>query len=63
MYNEMIQNIKKNRPAESFYFSESSGETYVNSFDGLLTWMWNLYDLVPASVTDCNVYSQDSSVR
>ena len=48
MYNEMIQNIKENRPEKSFYFSESSGETYVRSFDGLLTWMWNLDDLVPA---------------
>lgn len=48
LYNEMILKIKQDRPEESFYFSESSGETYVKSFDGLLTWMWNLDDLVPA---------------
>ncbi len=47
-YNDMIKTIKTGRSAESFYFSESTGETYVNSFDGLLSWMWNLNDLVPA---------------
>ena len=47
-YNEMINDIKKDRPAESFYISESNGEAYVGSFDGLLTWMWNLDDIVPA---------------
>ena len=47
-YNDMIKTIKQGRPAESFYFTESTGETYVKSFDGLLSWMWNLNDLVPA---------------
>jgi len=47
-YNEMILDIVSGRPKESFYFSESTGETYVKSFDGLLSWMWNLSDMVPA---------------
>ena len=47
-YNDMILDIVSERPKDSFYFSESTGETYVQSFDGLLSWMWNLNDLVPA---------------
>ena len=47
-YNDMILDIISGRPASSFYFSESTGETYVKSFDGLLSWMWNLNDQVPA---------------
>lgn len=47
-YNNMIRNLKADRPAESFYMSESSGETYVKTFDGLLCWKWVQNDLVPA---------------
>ena len=47
-YNDMILDIVSGRPKSSFYFSESTGETYVKSFDGLLSWMWNLNDMVPA---------------
>ena len=47
-YNDMILDIISGRPKSSFYFSESTGETYVKSFDGLLSWMWNLNDMVPA---------------
>ncbi len=47
-YNQMIHNIKADRPDESFYFTECNGETYINSFDGVLTWEWNVNDLVPA---------------
>jgi len=47
-YNDMILDIVSGRPKSSFYFSESTGETYVKSFDGLLSWMWNLNDQVPA---------------
>ena len=47
-YNDMILDIVSGRPKSSFYFSESTGEAYVKSFDGLLSWMWNLNDQVPA---------------
>ncbi len=47
-WNDMIFDIRTDRPEESFYFSESTGETYVKSFEGLLSWMWKLDDMVPA---------------
>ena len=47
-YNDIMSDIISGRPEESFYFSESTGETYVKTFDGLLSWMWNLNDMVPA---------------
>ena len=47
-YNDMMLDIISGRPTSSFYFSESTGETYVKTFDGLLSWMWNLNDMVPA---------------
>ncbi len=47
-WNDMILDIRADRPEESFYFSECTGETYVKSFDGLLSWKWNLDDMVPA---------------
>lgn len=47
-YNDMVKKLKAGRPAESFYMSESSGETYVKTFDGLLCWKWAQNDLVPA---------------
>lgn len=47
-YSSMVEKIKAERPAESFYISESTGETYVGTFDGLLSWKWVQNDLVPA---------------
>ncbi len=48
LYNRMIHTIKKDRPQESFYYTECNGEAYTNSFDGVLSWQWNTDDLVPA---------------
>ncbi len=47
-YQQMMAKINAERPAEAFYFSESNGEAYVGSFDGLLTWKWCVGDDVPA---------------
>ena len=47
-YNKMMTKIKKDRPAESFYFTESNGEAYMKNFDGFLTWMWVQNGEVPA---------------
>lgn len=48
LYNEMINTIKDGRPKESFYFTECNSEAFVGSFDGVLTWEWNVDGLVPA---------------
>jgi hypothetical protein len=47
-YDRMIEGIKAGRTSESFYMSESTGETYVGTFDALLCWKWVQNDLVPA---------------
>jgi hypothetical protein len=47
-YRRMMETIRARKPADSFYFSESNAEVYVGSFDGLLTWVWNMGDGVPA---------------
>ncbi len=47
-YCEMMANIRKERPAECFYFSECNAEPYMSAFDGFLTWEWVNGNEVPA---------------
>ncbi|MBR4938134.1 MAG: hypothetical protein IKZ22_04590, partial [Kiritimatiellae bacterium] len=47
-YNRMMEKIRMEKPEDAFYFSESSGEPFMKSFDGYLTWLWALGNDVPA---------------
>ncbi len=47
-YRQMMDRINARKSADKFYFSESNAEPYVKSFDGFLTWVWNMGDDVPA---------------
>ena len=47
-YNELMEIVKQNKKDGVFYVSESSGEPYMKSFDGYLTWLWRQPDDVPA---------------
>lgn len=47
-YNELMDIVNKNKRPDFFYVSESSGEPYMKSFDGFLTWLWRWPDDVPA---------------
>ena len=47
-YNELMDIVKLNKKQDVFYVSESSGEPYMKSFDGYLTWLWRQPDDVPA---------------
>ncbi len=47
-YNLMMSKIRADKPEDAFYFSECNCETYMKSFDGLLTWLWQSGDCVPA---------------
>ncbi len=47
-YHLMMEKINARKPENKFYFSESNAEAYVKSFDGFLTWIWNMGDDVPA---------------
>jgi hypothetical protein len=40
--------VKQKKKSDVFYVSESSGEPYMKSFDGYLTWLWRQPDDVPA---------------
>lgn len=46
--NEMMREIRKNKPKDHFYFTEGNGEAYMKSFDGFLTWVWVHNGEVPA---------------
>ncbi|MBO5219321.1 MAG: hypothetical protein J6C52_07820 [Clostridia bacterium] len=46
-YNRMMEKIRMEKPEGAFYFSESSGEPFMKSFDGYLTWLWIHGDDVP----------------
>ena len=43
-YNRMMEKIRMEKPEDAFYFSESSGEPFMKSFDGYLTWLWTAGD-------------------
>ena len=47
-YNIMMSKIRKNKPNDNYYFSESNCEGFMTGFDGMLTWLWQAGDLVPA---------------
>ncbi|MBQ4117298.1 MAG: hypothetical protein IJD37_07960, partial [Clostridia bacterium] len=47
-YNELMDIVKYGKKDNVFYVSESSGEPYMKSFDGYLTWLWRQPDDVPA---------------
>ena len=47
-YNLMMAKIRKNKPKDNFYFTESNCEGYMKEFDGMLTWLWKMGDMVPA---------------
>lgn len=47
-YNRMMKAINRDKPADAFYFSESTAESYMKQFDGYLSWMWIHADEVPA---------------
>lgn len=47
-YNELMDIVKEKKKDGVFYVSESSGEPYMKSFDGYLTWLWRQPDDVPA---------------
>ncbi len=47
-YNELMETVKRKKKEGVFYVSESSGEPYMKSFDGYLTWLWRQPDDVPA---------------
>ncbi len=47
-YNIMMSKIRKNKPKDNYYFSESNCEGFMTGFDGMLTWLWQAGDLVPA---------------
>ena len=47
-YKEMMTEIAKTKPKESFYFSEDNTEEFMDMFDGFLTWQWVMNEGVPA---------------
>ena len=47
-YRSLMQNIIKDKPRDSFYFSEDNSEEFINLFDGYLTWRWLMNEAVPA---------------
>lgn len=47
-YNLMMEKINRDKPKDSFYFTEGNGEAYAKSFDGFLTWVWVHNGEVPA---------------
>lgn len=47
-YNSLMDMVKEKKKDGVFYVSESSGEPYMRSFDGYLTWLWRQPDDVPA---------------
>ena len=50
-YMQILEKINAEKPDDSFYFSESSGEAYMKAFDGYLTWLWTMGNDVPAFPT------------
>lgn len=47
-YNALMEQVKKTKPKDAYYFTECNAEPYMKGFDGFLSWYWMADEQVPA---------------